>query len=212
MFAARELALFKKMAAGGINTPRTTSAGRLFDGVAALAGLAAKVSFEGQAAMAFEAEIATTAGNGDGDGKSDYDYEHEHENERDGGNGVSRETTGARLYPFEMTASEKGGLTVLDWRPMVETMIEERRAGAGAGLIAARFHAMLIEMIVAVARRAGLADIVLSGGCFQNRILLEGAIRRLRGERLRPWWPRLAPPNDGGIALGQAAAALWSER
>ncbi|MCE5228577.1 carbamoyltransferase HypF [bacterium] len=173
LFSARELSIFKKMAAGKLNSPFTSSAGRLFDGVAALAGLPPRVSYEGQAALALEAAVL----------------------------GVN-----APAYPFECVDA------AIDWRPMIESVLDDRRAGATVAAISARFHATMIEMVIDVARRAGLDDVVLCGGCFQNRVLLEGAISRLRHEQFRPWWPRLVPPNDGGIALGQAAAALWSER
>ena len=66
---------------------------------------------------------------------------------------------------------------------------------------------MLVQSIVTVARRIGEPTVVLSGGCFQNRLLLERAIERLREENFRPVWHQRIPPNDGGIALGQVAAA-----
>ena len=69
---------------------------------------------------------------------------------------------------------------------------------------------MLVEMIVAVARKIGEPKFVLSGGCFQNRYLTERAIDRLRAENFRPYWHQRIPPNDGGIALGQIVAANWA--
>lgn len=203
MFSPRELEILRKMAENKLNSPLTTSVGRLFDGVAALAGLHPRVSYEGQAAMALEAVHETAQGRLRLRARKegfDYDYEHD-------GN-----ESNLRPYPCELLESEGDGPLILDWRPTIESVLNDRRAGANTAAISARFHAALIETIVAVARRAGLPDIVLSGGCFQNRILLEGAIGRLRDEQFRPWWPRIAPPNDGGIALGQAAASLWSER
>ena len=70
---------------------------------------------------------------------------------------------------------------------------------------------MLIETIIAVARRIGEPNVVLTGGCFQNRLLIERAVERLREENLRPYWHQRIPPNDGGIALGQAIAASWAQ-
>ena len=75
------------------------------------------------------------------------------------------------------------------------------------GRISARFHAALVEAIVAVAQAAGRERVVLTGGCFQNAALLEIAVARLREAGFEPFWHRQVPPNDGGISLGQAVAA-----
>jgi hydrogenase maturation protein HypF len=64
----------------------------------------------------------------------------------------------------------------------------------------------MVGAAVDVARRAGLEQVVLSGGCFQNRLFLEGAVAGLRAAGLRPSWHQRVPPNDGGISLGQAVA------
>jgi hydrogenase maturation protein HypF len=74
--------------------------------------------------------------------------------------------------------------------------------------MATRFHRGLVELMVAVAARAGLERVALSGGCFQNRVLLEGAIERLRAVGHRVYWHQRVPTNDGGLALGQAVAGL----
>jgi hydrogenase maturation protein HypF len=97
---------------------------------------------------------------------------------------------------------------VLDWSPMIETILADIERGVSTGVISARFHNALVEAIVAVARRAGQNRVVLSGGCFQNRYLTERAVRRLQAEGFRPYWHQRVPPNDGGIALGQVVAAL----
>ncbi len=74
-------------------------------------------------------------------------------------------------------------------------------------LISLKFHETLIAAIVQVAHAVGLETVALSGGCFQNRYLLQRSVDRLREEGFRPLWHRLIPPNDGGIALGQVVAA-----
>jgi hydrogenase maturation protein HypF len=74
--------------------------------------------------------------------------------------------------------------------------------------IAATFHHTLVEIMTAIARKVRLKQIVLSGGCFQNTYLLEGAIQRLKAEDFVPCWPQRIPPNDGGLALGQILASL----
>jgi hydrogenase maturation protein HypF len=96
---------------------------------------------------------------------------------------------------------------ILDWAQLLEAVLLDYRAGAPMTLVSARFHNALVEAIVAVARRAGVPSVALSGGCFQNRYLTEHVIRRLRQEGFRPYWHQRVPPNDGGIALGQAMAA-----
>lgn len=96
---------------------------------------------------------------------------------------------------------------VVDWEPMLRGLLRDLRTGLSPGELAARFHRTLIEAIVIVAVRAGRETVVLTGGCFQNRRLLEGAVGRLREEGFRPAWPQRVPPNDGGLALGQVLAA-----
>ena len=80
------------------------------------------------------------------------------------------------------------------------------------GVIAARVHNTLADAVVAVARRAGEPRVVLSGGCFQNRVLMERTVAGLRAAGFRPYWHQRVPPNDGGIALGQVAALAAAER
>ncbi len=105
---------------------------------------------------------------------------------------------------YEMPLGADG---VIDWAPAVRAILSDMRRPRSAAEISAKFHNALVETIVAVARRTGEACIALSGGCFQNKVLTERAIRRLREEGFRPFWHQRVPPNDGGIALGQIAGA-----
>jgi hydrogenase maturation protein HypF len=178
-FTAAELAGLTGMLKRGVNSPLTSSAGRLFDGVAALLGLRQVVRFEGQAAMELEFAIG----------------------------GIE---TG-ESYPFEIAGQEKAAgeaMLVLDWGPMVKDILADVKSRLPVGVISAKFHNTLAEVIVAVARRAGLAQVALSGGCFQNRYLTEKTAARLEQEGFRPYWHQRVPPNDGGIALGQIVAAF----
>lgn len=100
---------------------------------------------------------------------------------------------------------------VIDWQPAILEIIDDLRAGETRGMISAKFHNMLCEMIVAVARKIGQDKVVLSGGCFQNRLLTERTIDRLAAENFRPYWHQRIPPNDGGISLGQVVAASTFE-
>jgi hydrogenase maturation protein HypF len=171
-FSDAELSLIRQMVAKGVQAPLTSSAGRLFDAVAALLGIRQRVRFEGQAAM--ELEFAARA---------------------------NIETH----YPFELRAGEPA---VIDWQPMIEQIIAEMERQEDIAIMAAKFHNTLAEMIVAVARRTGENKVALTGGCFQNRYLLERAIRRLTETGFRPCWHQRVPTNDGGIALGQVMAAV----
>lgn len=165
----------------GINAPVTTSAGRLFDAVAALIGLRARSAFEGQAAMLLEWAADSTVGD---------------------------------AYPFELVrgaacstvGSWEAPPVVVDWIPTIRALVGDKTRGVPLGVMAARFHETLARTIVAVAKVVGEPRVVLSGGCFQNRLLLERAIARLRDAGFAPAWPQRIPPNDGGIAVGQIAA------
>jgi hydrogenase maturation protein HypF len=173
-FNERERGLLRQMLEKGVNSPTTSSVGRLFDAVAALTALRRQGTFEGQAAM--ELEFAAAPGV-------------------------------AEAYPFELG---EGNPIVIDWEPSIRQIISDLGKGASVAGISAKFHNMLTETIVQVARKIGQPKIVLTGGCFQNRRLLENTIRRLKDENFRPYWHQRVPPNDGGIALGQAAAVTWA--
>ncbi len=116
-------------------------------------------------------------------------------------------------YRFDLiesnTISTPSGL-IIDWVPLVHDVIDERMHDTPIGVVSAKFHNTLVEMMVAVAHRVGERRIILSGGCFQNRYLTERAVYRLESEGFRPYWHQRIPPNDGGIALGQVIAAARS--
>jgi hydrogenase maturation protein HypF len=109
---------------------------------------------------------------------------------------------------FEINRNGAPGTLLVDWAPMIRQMLEEQKRHVATDIMSAKFHNTLVEMIVAVARRAAEERVALSGGCFQNKYLTERAIRRLRETGFRPYWHQRIPPNDGGIALGQAVAAV----
>lgn len=108
-------------------------------------------------------------------------------------------------YPLPI--ADNFSIAQLDWQPMVEAILSDINQKVSVGRISAKFHNALIEGIIEIAKRTGLPRVVLSGGCFQNRYLLERAATRLRHEKFVPVWPHSVPPNDGGIALGQIVAA-----
>ena len=105
-------------------------------------------------------------------------------------------------YPF-LLQSASGTVLVVDWEPAIRALIEDTRSGVPRPMVSARFHNTLAEMIVAVAEAIEEPRVVLSGGCFQNRYLLEGTVSRLRHAGFKPYWHQRLPPNDGGISVGQ---------
>ncbi|MGO9359524.1 MAG: carbamoyltransferase HypF [Xanthobacteraceae bacterium] len=119
---------------------------------------------------------------------------------------AAEQATAAEPLP-PIIVSDGVGPLIADWRPMLAAMVEARRGGVSAESLAASFHDALAEAIVVVARRVGIGRVVLTGGCFQNGRLAEAAIDRLRVAGFQPHWHQRVPPNDGGLALGQAAFA-----
>ena len=183
-FDDRLLSIIGRMLESGINSPLTTSAGRLFDAVSSLTGLRQTVSFEGQGAMDLEFALE----------------------------GVSCE----EAYPYTIrtksAASYYEAERDIDWEPMIRKIIADARSGLPAGIISAKFHNALTEVILSVANETAKQKVVLSGGCFQNRYLTERTIRLLTKHNFRVYWHQRVPPNDGGISLGQAFAALMRSR
>ncbi|MFD0743685.1 Sua5/YciO/YrdC/YwlC family protein [Phytohabitans flavus] len=163
----------------GVNAPRTSSAGRLFDAVSAILGLRDTVTYEGQAAIALEQAVDPTEQGG---------------------------------YPVPQDPGEPLRSTGFD---LVRSVVEDVRAGVDTGRVAARFHHGLADAVVGaaagVSERTGLTDVALSGGVFQNVVLLDAVVTGLEREGLRPLVHSRVPPNDGGISLGQAAVAAHAE-
>ncbi len=110
-------------------------------------------------------------------------------------------------YPFTLRVGE-GEALVVDWQPLLEELLTDISRQTSVGQCAARFHSTLAEIAVAVARRVGVPVVALTGGCFQNRLLSELTIDRLRAAGFTPHWHKQVPPNDGGIALGQVVAGM----
>jgi len=118
----------------------------------------------------------------------------------------------SQRYEFALREVGKDEALIVDWQPALEASLADLRAGSQAGAVSAAFHAGLAAVIAAVAQRTGEHCVVLSGGCFQNARLTETTVTALRAVGCKPAWHRRVPPNDGGIALGQAAWAAWTEQ
>ena len=110
-------------------------------------------------------------------------------------------------YPFALQSG--GEILSVDLQNTAQEIVADLQRNTPTGTISARFHQTLAEIAVAVAKRQELKQVALSGGCFQNRILAELCIARLREEGFTPYWQQLVPPNDGGISLGQAWVASY---
>lgn len=159
----------------------SSSAGRLFDAVAAAVGIAREgVSYEGEAAMRLECLVTDAA------------------------------LAAAKAEPYPLPISE-GDLLRVELRAFWEALLADLRAGAAPARVSARFHvgfAVALAMLVERARaRTGLCTVALSGGCFQNRVLVETLAHELRARGFDVLLHRQVPPHDGGLALGQAAVA-----
>ncbi len=175
-FSTMERGIVAKMLRQGLNSPWTSSAGRLFDAVASLIGLRQVSRYEGQAAMELE--------------------------------WLAAQSTDTGTYEFALTdAATSGTPSELDWAPMVRGLLADVERNAKQQTMAKKFHNTLAEMIARVAAEHAGVPVVLSGGCFQNRLLTELTVARLEAAGVKVYWHQRIPPNDGGIALGQVVAA-----
>lgn len=156
----------------GFNTVPTSSMGRLFDAVAALAGVRQTITYEAQAAMELEALVDRSV--------------------RDS-------------YPLALV---DGADCVIDTAPLIASVAQDVTAGVGSGIIAAKFHNALADVLACVAvqlrEQEQLNRVALSGGVFQNVHLLTLMVERLRACGFDVLLHHQVPPNDGGLALGQA--------
>jgi hydrogenase maturation protein HypF len=183
----KPLPTIDRMLETGLNVPLASSCGRLFDAVAAALGLCAdQAIFEGQGAMELEALAESW-----------------------------RPSAADWPYDFTITEEPAGELLYLDPLPMWKGLLEDLAGQTTVARMAGRFHyglAKAIREMVARIRATVTADfsldtVALSGGCFQNKILLEELVRLLEADGLRCLMHAKVPTNDGGLALGQAAIA-----
>jgi hydrogenase maturation protein HypF len=175
------LAVFNKMIQQGLNAPLASSAGRLFDAVAASLNIHRhSIDFEAQAAIMLEQHASTA---------------------------FTQETV---HYPFGLNHRADGVLQ-LQWSPMWFALLRDIQLGCANTVIAARFHRTLIQAVTSVAgslcQQHGLDHVVLTGGVFQNQLLRHGIAEGLRHRGLHVLIPQHSPTHDGGLALGQAVVA-----
>jgi hydrogenase maturation protein HypF len=176
MMSRSEEASLLQMLHKDINCPRTSSIGRLFDAVASLLDLQHYNRYEGQAPM--QLEFAAL--------KAQHIQ---------------------KSYPINIKlAHDKASMCILDWQPMINTIISDILQNVDRNKIATTFHNSLAQMILVAAENSGQNRVVLSGGAFQNKLLVEKTIDLLSQHDFQVYTHQRVPPNDGGISLGQIAA------
>jgi hydrogenase maturation protein HypF len=168
-------ATIKEMTDKGINSPMTSSMGRLFDAVSALVGIRKEIYYEGQAAI--ELEMAADADEG--------------------------------VYSFDLKDVEDKTLILLE--PIFKGIISDLKRHVSVESISSKFHntvaEIVLNMCLKIRKTNGLDRVALSGGVFQNRLLLENAYVLLDKNNFKVFTQHRVPPNDGGIALGQVIIA-----
>lgn len=181
---ASDLRVLQRMIETRTNTPRTSSVGRLFDGVVALIGLRQITTYSGQAAIDLESRTSRMA----------------------------TSFTGAYSFEVEEWDGDNQPRLIIDWRPAIRTLVNDVQNDRDIGEMAASFHNGLAEAMVNVAKKIGQPCIALSGGCFQNRYLTERAKTLLEAADFTVHVHRDVPPNDGGLSLGQLVAAAHQKK
>jgi len=176
-----EIDIIHRQIEKGINSPLTSSCGRLFDAVAALIGVRGEIDYEAQAAI--ELEMAA---------------------------GGQADETGH--YPFSLLTED--GQSIIKLEELFAAVVKDIKSDIPQARIAARFHntvaRMIIDLCKVISIESGLSQVVLSGGVFQNRLLLSKTVSRLETEGFEVFTHHRVPCNDGGISLGQAIIASYS--
>jgi hydrogenase maturation protein HypF len=187
-----EIEVIKRQVERKINSPLTSSMGRLFDAISALLGIRGAIDYEGQAAVelemaAYSAVIASSVSD-----------------EAISGNNES--------YPYRIVKNE--GVKIVRLGDLLAAVIEDSGQGISKGLTSLKFHntvaRMINEMCRLIADETGVTEVALTGGVFQNRLLLTKAVKLLEGSGFQVFTHRQVPCNDGGISLGQAVIANFA--
>ena len=179
--APAEIRAIEQMLQRRFRTPMTSSAGRLFDAVASLAGVADLARYEGQAAIQLEA-LATRVTN-----------------------------CGSYPFALAQSSAGPDSPLVIDTRPLISAVVADVARAVEPAIVARRFHRAMVDIIAETCARmrtsTGLDRVVLSGGVFSNALLTGKTMTRLTADGFRVYRHRLVPPNDGGLCLGQLAIA-----
>lgn len=189
----------EQMIERGLNTPQTSSVGRLFDAASAILGICEQPRYEGEGACLLEAAI--TQGEGSYSALSDDDAR------------ARYAIAVTKNVATETSSAQDTSVLLLDAAPTFAALLDDMAAGVSVSAIARRFHDAFVDAIVMVAELAralyGLDTVVLSGGVFMNRYLVEHALPALTQAGFTAAINRDLPPNDGSVSLGQAVIA-WA--
>jgi hydrogenase maturation protein HypF len=194
-----EIEVIKRQIERKINSPLSSSMGRLFDAISALLGIRGEIDYEGQAAV--ELEMAAHALYGE-----------------EPSSVIARRVSDEAIsdvresYPYRIAEDE--GIRIVRLGDLLSAVIEDLHQGVSKGRISVKFHntvaQMINEMCRLVADETGISQVALSGGVFQNRLLLRKTVSLLESSGFQVFTHKQVPCNDGGISLGQAVIANFA--
>ena len=204
--AEKDLKMQMLMIEKRLNAVTSTSAGRLFDGVSALLGIRSASTFEGEASMALEFAAER------------WLAEHENAVLQDSAQAQSAAAEGRNERVVSDTPKveilHENNILELDYKPLIKSIMNGIRNGESRDRLAYMFHEYLAHGMCRIAfetrEKTGVNIVALSGGCFQNLLLLKLCREELASEGFRVLTHSLVPPNDGGIGLGQAFYGMWN--
>ena len=177
--SSQEIDLIMKQLEKGINSPLTSSCGRLFDAVSALIGIRGRIDYEAQAAIEME---------------------------------MAADESQRGSYPFSII--ERNGINIVYLKELFIAIIGDLKSGNSQAVISMKFHRSMAEMVVQMcqrlAKRSGINKVALSGGVFQNRLLLRLTVAALEEAGFEVLTHSKVPTNDGGVSLGQAVIANFT--
>jgi hydrogenase maturation protein HypF len=187
-----EVEVIKSQIEKRINSPLSSSMGRLFDAISALLGIRGEIDYEGQAAVELEMAAHSSV------------IARRVSDEAISGNNAS--------YPYRIVEDE--GIRIVRLRDLLSAVIEDLHQGVSKGRISVKFHNTVARMINEtchlIADETGVSQVALSGGVFQNRLLLRKTVSLLESSGFQVYTHRQVPCNDGGISLGQAVIANFA--
>jgi hydrogenase maturation protein HypF len=194
-----EIEVIKRQIERKINSPLNSSVGRLFDAISALLGIRGEINYEGQAAVELEMAAHSLYG-------------------EEPSSVIARRVSDEAIsdvresYPYRIAKDE--GIKIVRLRDLLSAVIEDLHRGISKGRISVKFHntvaRMINEMCHLIADDTGITQVALSGGVFQNRLLLRKTVSLLESSGFQVFTHRQVPCNDGGISLGQAVIANFA--
>ena len=191
--------LLGEMIEKGLNTPYTSSMGRLFDAASVLSGCCTKPKYEGEAAILFEAALHELALRDPAAVKNAGAYQF----------------SIIKNIATDSSTAEDTSVLLIDPAPVFEALLDDLAADVPAGVVSVRFHngvvALLVQMAEIVRAIYDIRTVVLAGGVFMNRYLIEHALSSFQDAGFTVALNRELPPNDASISFGQAVLALHSK-